>query len=151
MSANTQNQPTLPGLELPARPSELFDPASMRHVGHLAAQESVERDAEIAEMRGDNLGAEQTGFTPDIVAQATATSNPSRPELARPEHPKPRRRASGGQRPDASDDPRTEGLTHEQLYPSVNEAILTDEQVAINRRGMDLVRQAYNPPKRGER
>lgn len=124
--ANNTEQPTIPGLEAPLPPSATFDPSKMRHLGAIAAADEAARAATIAELRGDDLGAEQTGFKPEIVESASAAVNP--PKYAAPKaNP---RRSRGAYGPDRSDDASLEGTTFDEMYPPASSLLETPEQVA---------------------
>ena len=138
-------------LHLPFNQSEQrATPAAIRHVGQVAIENEIQRAEEIAELRGDDLYKETTGRTVASDYAATGTTEVPRTKKSKPTF---RRRTVGGQRPEA-EDASLEGTTHEELYPDASVVIARledEEQAATNARGMDLVRQAYNPPKRGER
>lgn len=65
----------LEGMPTPPEP-ERFDPSNIRPLGAGYEDESRARHEAIVEMRGEDVAAEQTGFTPEIVDKAVGTTEP---------------------------------------------------------------------------
>ena len=99
-----QNQPALPGFEGPDPSVANFDPSKIRPLAPDYEKDEAERREAIAERRGEDLAAEQTGFKPDIVAKATGTSEPPRMRAPKSRHPS---RRGGRSYPEQSGRDRT--------------------------------------------
>lgn len=125
MSAQHE-QPTFPGLEIPPAPSEVFDPSKLRPLGGDYLAEEAKRRRDIAELRGEDVRAETTGYTEQIDATASAAVNP-------PSYPTPKanpRRSRGAYGPDRSDDASLEGTSFDEMYPPASSLLETPEQAA---------------------